>query len=471
MEVRIPLNDEKMEYIEAYKEGISLDNIISSCLRVQVDEELTIKNLIINITHYGFLLNDFSIQLFVEFLLGKKWTKENVEAGIFNEFLKEYENLPNRTDTYDYKRAVAAGFVYRFFINSSHHFSAILNKPELVASLDSVASVANFERSYSTGEQNFEIVKRQGIQSTTPVMHAEVSPESCKRAPVGLPIVHIASPAQCCGETQFVDDVRSPPGCYYAAHIYSKHPSAKILSVDAAEALAIEGVHGYYDWNNIKAFSPAYNNDKERIFVDQVARCYGEVIGVIVADTHQLAVEAAELVKVEYEVLKPVLTINDAILSNTFYAYNNRLTEGDPDHYFSHVPEGGKIIEGEMNIGGQEHFYMEPHAILVCPGELGEMTVYSCTQCVHKTTKIVASAIGVSANKVYVKVKRIGGGFGGKETYSTYTAARLAVPSADLRRPVRILVNRNEDMQISGYREIFYVKYSAVVVPVIENGE
>ena len=93
---------------------------------------------------------------------------------------------------------------------------------------------------------------------------------------------------------------------------------------------------------------------------------------------------------------------------------------------------GGIVVEGEFTLGGQEHFYLEPHAILAVPGEFGEMTIHSTTQCVQKTQRVVASCLGVPCAKVVVKTKRMGGGFGGKETLSTYMSPGLATLAVQL---------------------------------------
>ena len=108
-----------------------------------------------------------------------------------------------------------------------------------------------------------------------------------------------------------------------------------------------------------------------------------------------------------------------------------------------------------MKEGGQEHFYLEPHAILCVPVDHDEMVVYSCTQCITKSQNAVAGSIGVPNNKVSIKVKRIGGGFGGKETLSTFTAARLSVAAHILKKPVKSLISREEDMRISCGRHPF----------------
>ena len=113
-------------------------------------------------------------------------------------------------------------------------------------------------------------------------------------------------------------------------------------------------------------------------------------------------------------------------------------------------------LKGGLRVGAQEHFYLEPHALLAIPGEtFGEIEIVSCTQCVTKTAKCVAGCLGVAESKVRCVVKRLGGGFGGKETLSIYRSGAIAVAAARLRRAVRWVATREEDMAISGQSHPF----------------
>lgn len=115
------------------------------------------------------------------------------------------------------------------------------------------------------------------------------------------------------------------------------------------------------------------------------------------------------------------------------------------------------VLQGDMRVGAQEHFYLEPHALLAIPGETyGEMHIVSCTQCVTKSAKCVAGCLGVNEAKIKVVVKRLGGGFGGKETLSIYRSGAISVAAAKLGRAVRIQMSREEDMAISGQSHPFW---------------
>ncbi|MCH86343.1 xanthine dehydrogenase 1-like, partial [Trifolium medium] len=152
------------------------------------------------------------------------------------------------------------------------------------------------------------------------------------------------------------------------------------------------------------------------------------VIGVVVADTHENAKTAARKVHVEYEELPAILSIQDAINARSFHPNTEKhMSKGDVDHCF----QSGKcdrIIEGEVQIGGQEHFYLEPNSSVIWTLDGGnEVHMISSTQAPQKHQKYVSHVLGLPMSKVVCKTKRIGGGFGGKETRSAFIAAAVSV--------------------------------------------
>jgi xanthine dehydrogenase/oxidase len=183
-----------------------------------------------------------------------------------------------------------------------------------------------------------------------------------------------------------------------------------------------------------------------------------KIIGLVVAESHEEAVYAAKRVNIEYEDLPAVISIQDAIQANSFYPDVFQLSDGD---LASREAESTHIVEGSINIGGQEHFYLETNCALVIPTENDCMEIISSTQNAHETQVHCAAVCGLQACKVNCNVRRIGGGFGGKETRSVQFAAPVAVAAHALNRPVRINVERDVDMSISGQRHAFHGKYRA----------
>lgn len=280
-----------------------------------------------------------------------------------------------------------------------------------------------------------------------------------RRAPVGEPLKHAWADQQATGEAVFVGDVEKPRGCLEAAMVVSAHAHARVLSIDAARALSLPGVVGYFDHRDLadralQGKRPVRAEDsKDRVFADGLVTCVGMAIGVVVAESAALARRAAALVAVEYEVLPAFLSVAEAIAARHFHAYDHCVADGDVEAALAAAP---RTLTGGLCVGAQEHFYMEPHALLAVPGETyGEMEIISMTQCVAKTAKTVAGCLGTAEHKVRCVVKRLGGGFGGKETLSIFRSGAIAVAAAKTKRAVRLVLTRAQDMAISGQSHPF----------------
>ncbi|CAG8744209.1 11711_t:CDS:2, partial [Cetraspora pellucida] len=218
------------------------------------------------------------------------------------------------------------------------------------------------------------------------------------------------------------------------------------------------GVKGFFSAKDV----PGKNNwgiiiQDDEIFASKEVFCVGQVIGLIVAETKEIAQEAKSLVKIEYEVLPHILTIEEAIEQNSFFPMPLQLERGDIEKGFQ---EADYVFAGETRAGGQEHFYMETNVSLVIPKkENDEFEIFSSTQNVSGTQNKVAESLGIPANKVVSRVKRVGGAFGGKETKSLFLAMALAVGAWHLKKPIRCMLNREEDMIITGQRHPLLAKW------------
>ncbi|XP_022753583.1 xanthine dehydrogenase 1-like isoform X5 [Durio zibethinus] len=185
-----------------------------------------------------------------------------------------------------------------------------------------------------------------------------------------------------------------------------------------------------------------------------------QVIGVVVADTHENAKLGAAKVHVEYEELPAILSIEDAVSAKSFHPNSQKiLRKGDVELCFQ-SDQCDMIIEGKVQVGGQEHFYLEPQSSLVWTMDGGnEVHMISSTQAPQKHQKYVSCVLGLPMSKVVCKTKRIGGGFGGKETRSAFLAAAAAVASYLMNRPVKLTLDRDIDMMTTGQRHSFLGKY------------
>ena len=203
----------------------------------------------------------------------------------------------------------------------------------------------------------------------------------------------------------------------------------------------------------------------EEFFASKEVHCYGQVIGIVLAETKNLAKKAASLVEIEYEVLDQILTIEDAIEKNSYLVgYEREVKKGEINANTFVIEDDHKgkefVFEGRCRIGGQEHFYLETHGCLVVPkGEDNEMEVYSSTQSITDVQKEISYALGVPNNRIVSKIKRLGGGFGGKESRAAHLAACVAVAAHVVQRPVRIILDRDVDMLITGTRHPFLGMY------------
>lgn len=235
--------------------------------------------------------------------------------------------------------------------------------------------------------------------------------------------------------------------------VLSTRAHAKILSVDASKALAMKGVAGFFSAQDI----PEKNNitgpviQDEEIFRKDTVTSVGQTIGIVVAENQQLAQEAARAVLVQYEDLLPcVITIEDAIHHDSYMPNSGtNMQVGDLEKGFE---ESDHIVSGEFRMGGQEHFYLETNAAIAYPVDGNEIKVVSGTQNPAEIQRMIGHALDIACHKIVVSTKRLGGGFGGKETRAYLVAIPAAIAAFKLQRPVRCMLDRDEDILMTGTR-------------------
>ncbi len=352
-----------------------------------------------------------------------------------------------------YCMTLGKGFLFRLYcrllatcnLQSSPHFDAS------TLNLD-----ATLHPSVSEAVQSWEVTRGFLHNSKLQV----VSSPNEVRSPVGDAVPNVGALPMTTGNAVYVEDVPTPQGCLFAVLVKSTIPKGVIKSINAEAAKAVAGVAGFFSYTDIpnKGLAKA-SPYKEHAFCEGEVVYIGDVVGVLVAQDYDTATRAAALVQIQYiPDPMPLFTIEDAISANSFYDFpNNQIVDGELEKNL-HDKKYSRLA-GTLCIGGQEHFYLEPHALLVIPGENQEIEIVSMTQCVTKTQNQVAQVLGIPASKVTVKVKRIGGAFGGKEVRTTYTSATLAVAATALRRPIRWRVDREEDMKITGGRHPYRAEW------------
>jgi xanthine dehydrogenase large subunit len=267
-------------------------------------------------------------------------------------------------------------------------------------------------------------------------------------------LAHDSADLHVAGEARYVDDIPEPPGTLYAALGVSSETHAKILSIDLEPVRKAPGVVALVAATDI----PGNNNigpvlpDEPLFAVDEV-NFRGQPLFAVAATSVELARRAARLAKVKYQALEPIVTIEQAMEKQTFVLPTVRMENGDVTRATAHR------IKGKLRCGAQEHFYLEGQVALVIPGERGTMFVYSSTQHPTEVQHFVASGLGIPDAAVTVELRRLGGGFGGKETQSSTFAMAAALLARITGRPVKMRADRDDDMIGTGKRHDFLYDY------------
>ncbi len=274
---------------------------------------------------------------------------------------------------------------------------------------------------------------------------------------VGKDIAHDSAATHVTGESIFLDDVPPLAGELCAGIVASPLAHGILKHLDLSLVRGTPGVITVLtaaDVPGCNCFGPAVKD--ELLLVEDEAVFRGQPLAVIGAETVEALCKAREAARVEMSPLPVVLTIDQAIAANQFLGSSRKMTRGDIDAGFAGA---NRVIEGTLDIGGQEHFYLESQIAIAVPGEQGQMTIHSSTQHPSEVQMMVAEALGVPFNHVTCICKRMGGGFGGKETQAAQPAMMAALLAARTRRPVRLAYSKDDDMRYTGKRHPFKAFY------------
>jgi xanthine dehydrogenase large subunit len=269
---------------------------------------------------------------------------------------------------------------------------------------------------------------------------------------------HESARAQVAGSATYVDDIPEIKGTLYAAPILSTVAHGNLKGVDAGVALAMPGVRGVVLASDIPGDPKlaTFSHD-EPIFATNKVEHIGQVIGVVVADTVMEARRAARKVKLDIEMLPAVLTVKDALKSQNYVLPPVFVRRGDADQG---IARAAHRLSGELEVGGQEHFYLEGQVAYALPLEQNQWWIYSSTQHPGEVQHWVAHALGLENNAVTVECRRMGGAFGGKETQAGHLAVWSVLAANKLRRPVKLRFDRDDDFMITGKRHPFAYEYT-----------
>ena len=279
-------------------------------------------------------------------------------------------------------------------------------------------------------------------------------------------IEHESAKKHVTGKAIYTDDISEPRNLLHAAIGYSNCSKGIIKKIDLKDVFNSEGVVDVIsekDINGINDVGPIFKGDK--IFTSKKIEYYGQPIFAVIATSNILAKKASLKAKIIVEELKPILTIKDAMKKKSYVLKPRFLSKGDTKN---NLKKSKNILSGEVYSGGQDHFYLEGQIAMSIPQEDDNFLVYSSTQHPSETQQIIAKVLNQDFNSIHVVVRRIGGGFGGKETQSFLFAAIASIASKKLNKPVKLRLDRDDDMIMTGKRHDFYFKYE---VGFTNNGE
>ena len=274
---------------------------------------------------------------------------------------------------------------------------------------------------------------------------------------VGKSVKHDSAPKHVSGEAVYVDDRLEFPN---QLHIYARmsdRAHARIVRIDTAPCYEVPGVAiaitaqdvpGQLDIGAVLPGDP--------LLADGKVEYIGQPVIAVAADSLETARKAAMAAIIEYEDLEPVLDVVEALHKKHFVLDSHTHKRGDSATALASAP---RRLQGSLHIGGQEHFYLETQVSSVMPTEDGGMIVFTSTQNPTEVQKLVAEVLGVSMNKIVIDMRRMGGGFGGKETQAAGPACMCAVIAHLTGRPTKMRLPRMEDMTMTGKRHPLYVEY------------
>ncbi len=259
------------------------------------------------------------------------------------------------------------------------------------------------------------------------------------------------------GESVFVDDMPEPRLMLHAAVFASSIAHGKIKNLDIQKAEKCAGVVKVLTAKDI----PGINQiggiiQDEELLADEKVDFIGQPIAVIIAETKEQAKQALSSIKIDYEKLPAIFDPRVAAKKGLLIAHSRTFNLGDVDSVWDKC---ASIIKGRADSGGQEHLYLETQSSLALPGENGRIIIYSSTQSPSRVQNTIAQVLGCDMNAIEVDVKRLGGAFGGKEDQATPWAAFCALGVLYTGRPVKVVLDRQEDMQMTGKRHPYSTDY------------
>ena len=268
---------------------------------------------------------------------------------------------------------------------------------------------------------------------------------------------HDSAEKHVAGTALYVDDLPEPRDLLHAYVALSRLAHARIIALDVSGVAGAPGVAAVLTARDVPGLNdvgPAFPGDP--IFADGLIEYRGQSLFAIAADSIPLAISAARLARLEVEELEPVLTVDAAMERQMFVLPSQTMQRGEPG---AALATATKRLRGRVRCGGQEHFYLEGQVAMAIPGEDGDILVHSSTQHPTEVQHLVARALAMPDHAVVCETRRMGGGFGGKESQASLIAVVAALLAARTKRPVKLRLDRDDDMVLTGKRHDFRIDY------------
>lgn len=274
---------------------------------------------------------------------------------------------------------------------------------------------------------------------------------------VHVPVPHDSAHKHVSGEAVYTDDIPEPRDLLQAYVRLSERAHARLLAMELDAVRAAPGVQAVMSAAELpfgNEIGPVFPGD--RVFAEGEVEYYGQALFAVAAQSLDQAREAAMRGRVEYEDLPAILSIEEALQHSAYVLPSRTFRRGDAAAAIARAPHR---LRGRLGVGGQDHFYLEGQVALAIPQEDGDMLVYSSTQHPTEVQHLVATVLGRADHAVTVEVRRLGGGFGGKETQAAQIACVAALLAAHTRRSVKLRLDRDDDMLLTGKRHDFLIDY------------
>jgi xanthine dehydrogenase large subunit len=273
----------------------------------------------------------------------------------------------------------------------------------------------------------------------------------------GQSLTHDSAALHVSGRAQYLDDIPVPADCVHLALGQSAVAHGRITALDLSAVAAAPGVLAVFTAADI----PGENNfgavlKDDPVFAAEEVLCVGQPIFAVAATSHLAARRAVALATVSYEERPALLDVRSALAAQSFVLPTRVLERGDAAAALAAAP---RRLQGSFEVGGQEHFYLEGQAALALPQDDGGLLIHSSTQHPTEVQQVIGHVLGLAAHRVTVQCRRMGGGFGGKESQPALFAAVAALAAVKLGRPAKLRLDRDADMTITGKRHDFVADY------------